>query len=512
MGYGTKLVCITVLAIAGLSYLLVNNPASSQRGSNSDLPVSQQVLTLYCAAGIKPAVLKATQAFQQEYGVQVNIEYGGSGTLLSRIEIAPVGDLYIAADSSYIDKAKEKGLVDERLPLAKMKPVIAVQKGNPKGIMSVSDLARPDVKLALGNPGASSIGRQTKILLEKVDFWEAVEDNATKQGVFKPTVPEIANDVKLGVVDAAVVWDATVNQYPELEAISVPEFNVAEKNVTIAVLKSSKNPTTALRLARYLNSVEGNKIFKESGFVPVVGDDWAWEPEITFYCGSLNRRAIKDAIKDFQKREGVIINTKYNGCGILTSDMKLIKSGSSVQNFPDVYMACDRYYLDNVSDWFQEDTNVSQTEIVIVVPKGNPANIKRLRDLAKPGVKLSLGQPEQCTIGALSKILLVRAGIYDQVMNNVAVQTASSAMLIPTVVKTKHMETVLDATLAYKVDTMDVSDQVDVIPIRGMEAMAIQPFSLSTSSNFKFLGRRLKQKIIRSEADFDRSGFEFLAK
>lgn len=44
-------------------------------------------------------------------------------------------------------------------------------------------------------------------------------------------------------------------------------------------------------------------------------------------------------------------------------------------------MACDRYYLENVKDWFQEDVDVSDVEMVIAVPKGS----KTVSVLADPG-------------------------------------------------------------------------------------------------------------------------------
>ena len=39
--------------------------------------------------------------------------------------------------------------------------------------------------------------------------------------MFKPTVNEVANDVKIKTVHAGIVWDATVRQYPELETVSL---------------------------------------------------------------------------------------------------------------------------------------------------------------------------------------------------------------------------------------------------------------------------------------------------
>jgi molybdenum ABC transporter molybdate-binding protein len=272
--------------------------------------------------------------------------------------------------------------------------------------------------------------------------------------------------------------------------------------VSIAVLKSSQQPQKSLRFARWLNSTIGNKVFGKHGYEPVDGDAWEEHPEITFFCGAVNRRAVDDIIKSFQEREGVTVNTVYNGCGILTGQMRTIRQERSGAGFPDVYMACDRYYLENVKEWFQEDIDISDTDIVIAVPKGNPKNIKSLTDLTRDGMRVSVGQPEQCTIGALTRTMLTKMDVHDSVMRNVVMQTASSAMLIPTVT-TKSV----DATLAYNTDTLAESDRVEAIRIESEYAKAIQPFSIARSSEHKYLGRRLMKRVIEAKEAFSSAGF-----
>jgi ABC-type molybdate transport system substrate-binding protein len=219
----------------------------------------------------------------------------------------------------------------------------------------------------------------------------------------------------------------------------------------------------------------------------------------------VNRRAIEPVIKTFEQREGVKVNTVYNGCGILTSQMRTLQKNKG-KGFPDSYMACDVYYLKTVQDLFEEGTHISDTDIVMVVQKGNPKNILQLSDLTRSGVRIALGHPEQCTIGILSRRLLESSKVYETIKENqnIVTETASSALLIPNITTGAA-----DVVLAYQTDTLAEQGKLDVIPISSNLAKAIQPYSIARSSQFKRLNERLFDTISRSRKKFEQAGFNW---
>ena len=246
-------------------------------------------LTVFCAAGLKKPVEEIALAYQKETGTEVRLQYGGTGTLLSQIRIAKQGDLFIAADDGALADAKKLGVTREEFQLAKQKPVLAVAKGNPKKIDSLPALKTDGIKLALPNPESASIGRVTKKLLGAE--WDAL---AAKAAVMKPTVTEIAADLSLGAVDAAIVWDSTVPQFAGLEAMELAELNKHQEFATAAVLDACGQPSEAMRFARYLSAPEkGAKVFEKHGFKAVPGDQWALRPDLILYSGGVNRPAIE---------------------------------------------------------------------------------------------------------------------------------------------------------------------------------------------------------------------------
>ncbi len=220
-------------------------------------------LTVFCAAGLKQPVEAIAQQYQRESGVEVRLQFGGSGTLLGQLRVVKQGDLFLAADDGVVADAQKAGILREILPLVRQRPVIAVRPGNPKHIHAIADLLRDDVKVALANPDAASISRVSRVVLGET--WTKLAAHAA---VMKPSVTEIATDLALGAVDAAIVWDSIVGQF-KVEAVEVPGLSAHSENASAAVLTFSTQAAEALKFARYLAAPEkGGAIFKANGFTP----------------------------------------------------------------------------------------------------------------------------------------------------------------------------------------------------------------------------------------------------
>jgi len=488
---GLKAVAITAVVVAVLVGLLMWDPQPGGEAGS---------LLVYCAAGIKNPVTEIAREYEREFDVKVELQFGGSGTLLSNLRVAKKGDLYVAADTGYIDKAREWDLLAEAIPLAYQRPTIAVPKGNPDKIQGVADLLSEGVKIALANPDAASIGKQTKILMERLGHWEALETATRQHGVFKPTVNEVANDVKIGTVQAGIIWDATVNQYPELEAVPIEGAESFVQNVTIGVLHSSRTPTAALRFARYLGARDkGLKVFERMGFPPVDGDEWALTPEIVYYSGGVNRLGVQDTLKEFARREGVRITTKYHGCGVLNG---MIKTGDR----PDGYHTCDASFMDGVEHLFTEAVDVTETDMVIVCAKGRD-DIKGLEDLGRKGLMVGLANEQQSALGALTARLLKRVGLYEKVTPNVVSRTPTADLLVNQL----RMGS-LDAIIVYRANTSAVADKVQIVEMGLSDAKAIQTFAVGKGSKYKHLMERLFQTIRTAESKrrFTDGGFRWI--
>jgi molybdate transport system substrate-binding protein len=467
------------------------------RGGKPDTSAPGRVLTVYCAAGIKKPVAAAAAAFERELGVRVQLQYGGTGTLLSQIRVAKQGDLFVAADEGAVADAKRFETVKEVIPLAVQYPVVAVKAGNPKGIAKLEDLLRQDVKVAVANPEAASIGKATRAAAG--DLWEKLKANVA---VMKPTVTELAADLTIGAVDAAVVWNSTVPQFAGVDAVHLPEFDRRHDKVTVSVLSVAKDAPLALRFGRYLAAPEkGGAIFREAGFEAVTGDVWEETPELVLYSGGVNRPAVEQLLKEFQQREGITIHTMFNGCGILCAAMKAMKDTANPK-FPDAYYACDLCFVPPVAEEFPEAVLITETDIGICVQKGNPRAIKTLADLAQKGLRVGLCNAEQSTLGYMTQGMLKSSALLEGIRKNVAVEVPTADFLV-----NQMRAGALDAAIVYRVNYQLQEEHLDYVEINHEGAKAVQPFAVRGESKRKQLAGRLLEHLLANRDRFEESGF-----
>ncbi len=269
-----------VLLVASLFVLANRNSRGQSRlriGTDANGSPANEPIVLFCAASNRAVMESIRVAYEQEFGASIQVQYGPSQTLLTSIEVSGVGDLFLPADDSYIGLGLAKSLLAEVLPLATMRAVVAVPRGNPKSIKTFADLLRTDVRTVQANPEMAAIGKRAKETLGRSGNWDKLASATT---AYRTNVNEVANDIVIGAADAGLVYDAVLSSYPGLEAVQLDELSTAISNVSIAVVATSKKPQAALHFARYVAARDRGLLqYKKFGFVVKNGDIWEDTPE-----------------------------------------------------------------------------------------------------------------------------------------------------------------------------------------------------------------------------------------
>jgi molybdate transport system substrate-binding protein len=220
-------------------------------------------LRLYAGAGLRRGVDALVSEFKKQSGITVEVDYGGSGMIISRAREDQNADLFMPGDVWYVDKLHEKsGCIESKTTVAFFVPVIIVAKNNPLKICALKDLFRQNLKVALGNSKACQIGRLTMKIFQKNGL--DASDLKAKEGL---TVNELGVWVKMHDADAAIVWDAiAANIAKDIEIVRIPvEGNIISK-VVIGLMKGSHNKKSAQKFIDFLVSKKGKEILRNSGY------------------------------------------------------------------------------------------------------------------------------------------------------------------------------------------------------------------------------------------------------
>jgi molybdate transport system substrate-binding protein len=237
-------------------------------------------LMVFCGAAFKPPMEEVVKVFTEKTKIKVTVTYGGVGTLLSQIVLTKQGDLLVVPSEYIMLQANAKGVI---LPgsvesLAYVVPAINVQKGNPKNIKGLADLAKPSLKVAIANPELVFTGMLAVEIIRR----SLGPDQITQLKKNIVTYPEdfnkLATTLILGNVDVIMGLHNLGQWYPNrVDTIKLRPDEVRRIGAgQAAVLKNSKNVPEAVELKSFMVSGEGQKIFARYNYFPTPEDAFKW--------------------------------------------------------------------------------------------------------------------------------------------------------------------------------------------------------------------------------------------
>jgi len=224
-------------------------------------------LYLYAGAGLRKPMDQIIAQFERDSGHRVVVSYDGSGKLLARYLATRKGDLFMPGSRFYLEKLERQGLVVSGMDVVYHTPVVAVHRQGKNPIDRFEDLARPGLRLALGDPQAMAFGRTTLEILERSGLKEKILANVV---VYGATVNQLTLYVVKRTVDGAVIGRSNAVMHPEsLRIIPVPEAFCTPEIVAIAVLTTALNPQLARQFQQFAAGPAGIECFRRNGFLPI---------------------------------------------------------------------------------------------------------------------------------------------------------------------------------------------------------------------------------------------------
>lgn len=217
-------------------------------------------VTVFAAASLTESFTRLGEEYEAAHpGRTVTFNFGGSSGLATQITQGAPADVFAAASPATMKTVTDAGdAAGAPAVLVRNQLVVAVPRGNPARVGGVSDLARPGVKVAL--------------CAEQVPCGAAARTALDAAGV-RLTPATLEQDVKgalaklrLGEVDAALVYRTDVRAAPGLDAVEFPESARAVNDYPIVVLRAAGNPAGARAFVDFVRSDAGLAVLTAAGF------------------------------------------------------------------------------------------------------------------------------------------------------------------------------------------------------------------------------------------------------
>lgn len=241
-----------------LTALLAAAPAAAQ----------DKALTVFAAASMKNALDEIDAAYTAKTGIKITVSYAASSALAKQIEQGAPADVFISADTDWMDYAIGKKAVNEasRVNLLGNSIVLIAPKDSKIGNVNIGvgfDLAglAGDGRIATGDVKAVPVGKYAKAALEKLGAWREVESKFAMAESVRAALTLVARgEATLGIVYST---DARVEPGVRIVGTFPPDSHPA---IVYPVASTTTAKPEASGYLAFLRSTAAKSILEKYGF------------------------------------------------------------------------------------------------------------------------------------------------------------------------------------------------------------------------------------------------------
>jgi molybdate transport system substrate-binding protein len=249
------------LAAAAAVLLLAGCAGGTGDNGSAAPPQEQRTLTVFAAASLTEVFTELEPRFEEVHpGVDIVFNFGASSDLAQQIVNGGPADLFAAANTSTMQTVVDAGLVEgEPTVFATNVLQIVTAPGNPKGITSFADLARPDLQVVVCAPqvpcGAA---------VERIEQATGVALSPVSE---EPDVKSTLGKVTTGNADAGLVYATDVSAAADdVHGVEFPQAAKAVNAYPIAVIGGAPAADLARAFHNLVTGADGRAVLGSTGF------------------------------------------------------------------------------------------------------------------------------------------------------------------------------------------------------------------------------------------------------
>jgi len=257
---------IRVLAVgavgmaAALALSACGSSSSTGTAASTSAAAAPRTLTVFAAASLNKTFSALGKQFETANpGVTVKFSFGGSSDLAQQIVNGAPADLFAAASDTTMKTVTDAGDAAAPTKFATNVLQIATVPGNPKGVASFADLAKPGLKVVTCAPKVPCGAAE-----QKIETATGVKLTPASQ---EADVTSVLTKVESGDADAGLVYVTDVKGAgSKVQGVTFPEAAKAVTNYPIAVAKNAPQADLAMSFQSLVTGQAGQQALQAAGF------------------------------------------------------------------------------------------------------------------------------------------------------------------------------------------------------------------------------------------------------
>jgi molybdate transport system substrate-binding protein len=225
-------------------------------------------LTIFAAASMKNALDEIDAAYTAKTGVKITVSYAASSALAKQIEQGAPADVFISADTDWMDYATSKKTINEssRVNLLGNSIVLIAPRDSKVDNASIGpgfDLAKlaGDGRIATGDVKSVPVGKYGKAALKKLGSWQAAESKFAMAESVRAALTLVAR----GEAVLGIVYSTDAKAEPGVKIVGTFPADSHPAIVYPVAATTTAKPEASGYLA-FLRSTAAKHILEKYGF------------------------------------------------------------------------------------------------------------------------------------------------------------------------------------------------------------------------------------------------------
>lgn len=251
-----------------LIFLIILMAGCSEQHTEGITPEkTKDTLFISAASSLTDVMTALIDIYKSKHpDVEITLNLGSSGKLAQQIQQGAPVDLYLSADSKWVEALKEENLIllETVVNFAQNEVVLIANKSIHSGIQHFSEINATKIsQIAIGDPQSVPVGKYTEEALQSIGKWNEIKNHV----VLASDARQVLTYVESGNTDYGFVYASDAKMSDKIKVLASAHHDSHSPIIYPAVIiRGSSQIEIANQFLQFIQSDEADSVFKKYGF------------------------------------------------------------------------------------------------------------------------------------------------------------------------------------------------------------------------------------------------------